>query len=479
MTIEQFNRHRVTRVALLVALAAVVAAQGSVAQVQVVQVTPGENLQELVNANPAGTKFVLAAGVYRMQSVQPKANDAFMGAGTGKVFLNGSIQLSFAQTSPGKELWVAKATVLPQDAGVCQAAHPLCNYDQDLYVDGVPQTPVALLAGLQAGQWYFDRVAGAVYISENPAGHTMELGSTQWAFEGNAPAVLVEYMTVEEYANPAQTGAVGGYKDGNGWTVVHVESRFNHGTGIALGPKGQIFNSYIHNNGQLGISIANGSNSKVTGNELAWNNVAGYDPGWEAGGSKFWNTTNLLVESNYVHDNYGPGLWTDYNNTGTVYQSNTVKNNQGAGILHEISYAATIDSNIVENNGDVSGMDLWNAQIVLANSSGVNVFMNTVEVPLGGGQGIGLVNEQRGTGTQGPWVAAHNAVHNNTVAYFGTAGVTGIVDYLGHGTAVGNVLDYNHYILEVGGATHWMWFSNMTWPQLQSAGQEIHGRCCN
>src|SRR5580658_4301965 len=462
--------------ALLILMSGV-AQEARAATAHTVELAPGDNVQARVNAEPAGTTFVLLAGVYRMQSVQPKNNDIFNGQGSA--ILNGSKLLKFEPGTAGSGLWAANATALAPGSGVCQSTHPLCNYDQDLFIDGVLQTPAAKSTGLKAGQWYFDRVAGKVYIATDPAGQTVELGMTQFAFSGIASGVQIESLTVEEYANRAQTGAVGAYKDGDGWIVSHVESRFNHGTGISLGPGGQILDSYSHNNGQMGIAIVNGANSKVIGNELSWNNYAGYATNWEAGGSKFWNTTNLWVETNYVHDNKGPGLWTDYNNTGTVYQSNTVVNNFASGIVHEISYSATIASNTVENNGGDPDSTSWNAQIVVANSSNVTVESNTVEVPASSGDGIDLINEQRGSGSQGEWLAAHNSVHNNKVVYLGGAGRTGIFDYLGHGTAVGNNFDHDQYILDEGGASHWMWFTKMTWKQLQSAGQETHGLCCS
>jgi len=43
-----------------------------------------------------------------------------------------------------------------------------------------------------------------------------------------------------------------------------------------------------------------GTNMIAANNEIAWNNYAGYDYQWEAGGSKFLFTSGLIVEGNYV-----------------------------------------------------------------------------------------------------------------------------------------------------------------------------------
>jgi parallel beta-helix repeat protein len=456
---------------LLVAVVAGFLSSSACAQTTSIQLSPGQNIQSAVNAAPAGTTFELAAGVYRMQSIVPRNGDVFIGQGT--VVLNGSQVLSFAPSTA--TTWVASAPVTLPFFGYCLSGSPLCGYDQDLFVDGALQVPVSSPTGLTPGTWYFDRVNQEAYIAVNPSGHTIELGMTEFAFSGIANGVVVENITVQEYANPAQTGAVGGYKDGTDWVVSQVTAQENHGTGISLGPGGQILNCTSTYNGQMGIAIVEGSNSKVIGNTISWNNYAGYDRNWEAGGSKFWATTGLLVQGNYVHDNNGPGLWTDFDNVGTVYYDNTVVNNYGPGIIHEISYNAAIYDNAVEGNGTGPNSILWNAQILLANSQNVQVYGNRVVVSSGNGDGIGMINQERGTGSLGEWVAANNYIHNNTVTYQGTNGSSGLVDYLGGNTAVGNRMDSDSYTLPSGGTAHWVWFSRMTWSQLQAAGEETHG----
>jgi parallel beta-helix repeat protein len=411
-----------------------------------------------------------------MQSVVPKNGDIF--SGTGSVILNGSQVLSFKVDPAGSGLWVANATANTFFHGTCQTAYPLCGYTQDLFIDNALQTPTSNTQGLTPGSWYFDLSNNTVYVPHNPAGRVVELGMQSYAFYGSATGVQVNRLTVEKYANPAQYGAIGDHKSGTGWIVDHVESRWNHGAGIELGSGSQISNSYIHHNGQLGIAFG-GTNCVAINNEISWNNYAGFDTGWKAGGSKFWATSNLAVQSNYVHDNKGPGLWTDTDNVGTQYENNTVVNNLNEGIKHEVSFNAIIRNNTVEGNGNTPTVWLWNAQIELQASSNVEVYGNTVEVSAGGGNGIALINENRGTGTLGAYVAANNNVHDNTITYLGTGGRSGIVDSTTGNTAVGNRFDYNHYILQNGGKVHWDWFSGMDWKGLLAVGQETHGNCCN
>lgn len=440
--------------------------------------SPGSNIQSAVDQSPENTTFTLLAGTYRLQSVAPKNGDAFVGAGA--VILNGSTVLSFQADSKGSGFWVADAQAIPQPMGPCDDTHPLCGNIQDLFIDSVLQTPATALQGLKPGFWYLDRDKNKAYLPGDPSGHLIEMGMKSYAFYGSAKGVKISRVIVEKYASIAQQGAIGDIKEGMGWIVDAVEARWNHGAGVELGDGSTLSNSFIHHNGQLGIALG-GVNCKAIANEIAWNNYAGYLPSWEAGGSKFWATTNLVVQQNYVHDNRGPGLWTDFNNVGTLYEKNIVINNLNEGIKHEISFSATIRYNTVKGNGNTPTIWGNNAQIELQNSSGSVIYGNTVEVPATNGNGIVLMNQIRCCSTLGAWVAANDSVHDNTITYLGGNGWSGIVDDTTGGKAVGNLFDANRYILPAnpGSRSYWVWFSYMTWEGLKAAGEEATGKCCN
>lgn len=435
--------------------------------------TPADNIQTAVNAAPANTGFILTAGTYRMQQVLPKNNDRFIGQ--GNVILDGAQILQFKPDPAGSGYWVGKAAPIVETRGLCQTAYPLCRQDQDLFVDSVLQTPVSSTVGLSANSWYFDTSTGTVYLPINPAGHMIELGSTYYAFWGQATGVIIENITVEKYATPFQSGAIGRDGSGTGWIVENVEARWNHGTGVFLGTNSKLINSYIHHNGETGVKFG-GVNGRVLGNEISWNNYAGFMTYWEAGGTKFWATTNLLVQDNYVHDNSGKGLWADTNNYNTQYIGNKVLNNIGVGIQHEVSYNAVIRFNTVK--GNIPGPTLWvgNAQINIYNSPNVEANNNNVEADASGGNGIAIINEARGSGSMGPWTAVNDYVHNNNITYPGTAGASGYENDGGGDTSLQNRFDYNHYIFQ-GASKRWRWQGGETWLTLRAIGQETHGTC--
>ena len=208
---------------------------------------------------------------------------------------------------------------------------------------------------------------------------------------------MLENLVVEKYASDAQQGAI--YPDrARGWRISDVTARWNHGVGLSFGPETRVSGGSFSHNGQLGIG-GTGEGSTIEGVEIAFNNYAGYNSGWEAGGTKFWETKDLIVRDSCIHHNGGPGLWTDNDNIGALYEGNKVFMNADDGIKHEISYDATIRNNIVAHNG-TSGFDiwLWGSQILIQNSSNVEVYGNLVEVSDGFGNGIGVIYQDRGEG---------------------------------------------------------------------------------
>ena len=78
----------------------------------------------------------------------------------------------------------------------------------------------------------------------------------------------------------------------------------------------------------------------MEGNEIAYNNTAGFTTGWEAGGLKFVLTNGLIVRGNFSHHNDGTGIHCDIDCINTLIENNRVEDNNWRGIFYEISYKA-------------------------------------------------------------------------------------------------------------------------------------------
>jgi parallel beta-helix repeat protein len=237
------------------------------------------------------------------------------------------------------------------------------------------------------------------------------------AFSGSVSAVTIENLVIQNYNTSAQFGAVNG--EGNDWRVAYNDVRNNAGVGVFIdGDRAIIENNFIHHNHQLGISLTYSLDSVVENNDISYNNWLGeFDWGWEAGGTKFWVTTNLVVRGNDSHDNLGPGLWSDTDNIDILYEDNDVHENRDApGIFHEVSYAAVIRNNHIWDNGwpdAVADNPYWQrGGIQIASSSNVEVYGNLIE---DSAKGIVGIDQCRGSGAHGPWQLVNVVVHDNVI----------------------------------------------------------------
>jgi hypothetical protein len=149
------------------------------------------------------------------------------------------------------------------------------------------------------------------------------------------------------------------------------------------------------------------------------------------------------------------------------------------GIKHEISYDAIIRNNVVGHNG-VSGFDdwLWGSQILVQNSSNVDVYHNLVEVSGEFGNGIGVIHQDRGDGGYGPWRGDKNFIHENTIIHLGSRGENGVVTDTDDGfwQDASNRFDRNIYIVADPEREYWTSADREAgWPDLETLGLERNG----
>ena len=382
--------------------------------------SPGANLAATVASAPPGTTFHLKAGVYRLQAIVPKSGDRFIGDPgatlSGARLLSNWVRKGSYWTVGGQTQHnaITKFQCLPD--------HPGCNLSEDLFINDVQLLRDTSLTGLRAGHWYFDYAAHTIYLIDDPRSHRVETSMIPRAFGGLASNVTIEGLIIEKYSAAAGSGAICGDST-TSWIVQSTEVRFNHGAGVKLGTFS-------------GCSIA----SCITTDCTASRRATSATRWWTATRSptttrpdstrsaaaarrKFWGTERLTVSNNYVHHNYGKGLWSDTDNMNTVYDHNTVTYNLDQGILHEISYNAVIRNNYVANNG-FRNVNSWlsGAGILLASSPSVEIYGNTV---IGNAHGIGIRQQVRGVGKYGKYETHDVYIHDNVVDM--PSGLTGMV----------------------------------------------------
>jgi parallel beta-helix repeat protein len=423
-----------------------------------ITVAPGQSIQAAVAAVPAGAVILIKSGFHRMQTITPKSNQVFVGE-PGAV-LSGARVLS-GWVPSGSRWYVGGQT---QQGSVnkytmCRSTSPRCAYPEDLFINNVLKRHVASLAAVTAGTWFFDYAADRIYVGDNPAGQLVETSVTPYAFTGTATGVKVRSLTIEKFASPIQRSAVEG---GAGWLLEDNEIRWNHGGGLEVAASRVARRNIVSHNGQLGIRGV-GSNAVFEDNEIAYNNTAGVDDYWEAGGTKFVRCTNLVVRGNHVHHNDGPGLWTDIDNVDVLYENNLIEDNTRSGIFHEISWDAVIRNNTIRRNGTKRPFPFWTtgAGIEITTSSNVEVYGNLLE---DNWQGITGLDDHRGTSPtgRGPWRLFNVRVHHNTVTVRSSPGSgggrSGVHDTAGSAAYTsGNTFSNNTYDLPAGTVRYFFW----------------------
>ncbi len=284
------------------------------AQTGWVTVNPGTNLATLTSSSSAGTTFYLTAGTHTLPSgpIKPKTGNTYIGA-PGAI-LDGQYTLN--------------------DGGTRSAA----------FTGGEPIN------------------------------------------NGN-PNVTIKYLTITRFG--AENGLLDAMVNStainrdqaNDWTIMNNTISYNGGSGVVVSNGTKLQNNCIEYNEQMGTATSTSSgnytqrsNVLIENNEIRNNNRTGSIEGHGctgcAGGLKIWNSKDVTIRNNNVHDNKGNGIWIDNNNIDVLIDHNVSKDNTKRGIMYEISYSAIIRNNYVTGNYVVGKGGVNNASIYISESGG-------------------------------------------------------------------------------------------------------------
>lgn len=446
-----------------------------------------DNLQGIINSASEHTVFIFKAGVYRGLSLTAKGGDSFIGL-PGAI-LNGSEVVTFKQVNA--RLWQANPpSARPEvirDGTPCEPGlknadgTPYtvgCTHSRSLYWDDRPLWRVASLGEVAPQKWFFDETSKTIYIGENPMGHTVELGEMPIAISGSGPDVRIEGLRVEKYAG-SRSPAIQCL--GGNWKIRNNVVRWNHSDGIGfIHCDGiEVSGNVASFNGDLGLGGSESNNALVESNEFNGNNYAHFDRDWEAGGAKWALVQNLTVRYNRASDNLGFGLWIDVDSSGVVFEGNIAMNNERGGIFYEISREGTIQNNIAALNGYGAFCEkpwMYCGQITISTSSNVNVRGN-VAIVGEHGNGITVLDQERGAGKLGLHVSRDNTVSGNSITYLTKQGMSGAASGRDKVFQNNNIFDGNTYYLAEGTEAdpHFVFQLGTGWEGFQKVGFEKRG----
>jgi len=307
-------------------------------------------------------------------------------------------------------------------------------------------------------------------------------GRIEYAFQGSVANVVIRNLELTNYNPPEQQAVIncnpindGRSHSSHDWLIEGCEVHHNGGGAISVGDRFVVRDNYVHHQEQIGI-VYGGQGSLVEGNEVAFCNwEQAYDPGWEAGGSKWKYVSDFTLRYNYSHDNFGPGFWADFCRENSLIEGNVCVNNSEAGIIHEISWSAKISCNICINNGRNWDPWLWGAGILVSTSADVEIAYNVVAVNSNYGNGIAVVNQHRGSS----WYSRNANVHHNEIIHRGNRGRSGVAtdtDFDNFWANSNNRFDYNTYHVPDETRNRWQGGTGeVDWKDFQAAGYEEHG----
>jgi parallel beta-helix repeat protein len=304
-----------------------------------VSVSAGDSLQKVVDAHPAGTTFVLGAGVYRRQSVKPKDGDVFVGE-SGAV-LTGEDVTEYAFSGAGDGVVIRGLVVEHYNNPLQSGAISAANGGRDWVVED-SEIRYNHGIGLKAGSGW--------KVLDNYVHHNGQLG-----LGGSGSNILVQgneiaFNNYKKEVRPSWGGGGakwvltrnlvvrGNYSHDNYgpglWTDIdnenvlyegnRVENNFHAGIKHEISYSAVIRNNTLKGNGfgisndvkGGGILIANSPNVEVYGNTVVGNNQGigavqhdRYDEPaeWKAQGE--FELKNLYVHDNYVQTSGQTGIF--------------------------------------------------------------------------------------------------------------------------------------------------------------------------
>ncbi|GAA1582254.1 hypothetical protein GCM10009804_43460 [Kribbella hippodromi] len=434
-----------------------------------VTIKPADDAAQVIADAPTGTTFCFTSGLHRIsETLRPKA-DQVLASDEGAV-LTGSVRLTRWTATGGASGsadggasgvrggvnggWVTTGVLPPAYAktGQCEDDEAnICYLREQVFRDGRHLTRVASRDKVARGTFYADYAANAIYLGDNPAGHDIEMSSTQTAIEPGGNNVTVRGLTVEHFATPPQSGAV---VLGLGWRVYANDIRWNHAVGAMLvnADSAILEKNRIHHNGQLGVGQYSTLKGTIAANEVSDNNTDGFwIADWESGGIKTTWSSGGWVVGNLIADNRGVGLWSDAYDDSRTFSNNQIVDNAADGIRYEIGRNGVIAGNTISGNGfgtgRGSGTSLWDGGGINVNtSSNVQVRDNVVANNV---NGISIQSRTRGSGPWGTNLLRNIVVSGNQVTMRGGTTATGMVQNSGAAIPDGTVmLNDNVYILD-------------------------------
>jgi hypothetical protein len=364
-----------------------------------VAVQPGDNVQALVESNPAGTTFRFKAGVYRGVSITPKERDTFQGD-PGAV-LNGSQVLKFERRG---QYWVAAGRTNPDQEAIMRQGLPVQVPGGGPGGQGGQGGPGGGRGqgqgggrggfGGRGGPFGFPGGGGGGGGQRRPGGGGGGggQGGAQKEYRGRCQPeyplcifpedVFVDDLPIVRVQHQEELGAGRWWSDSSAGEIYLADDPT--GKKVELGStrkafsgdsrdvtiRGLVIEKYAQPAGEAAIDGKNADNWTVDQNEIRWNHAVGIRAGngWKILNNKAHHNgdcgmggsgRDILVEGNEMYKNNYAGYWPGWEAGGAkfvltenlVVRNNFSHDNIGPGLWTDINNKNVLyEGNRLTNN---------------------------------------------------------------------------------------------------------------------------------
>jgi parallel beta-helix repeat protein len=262
--------------------------------------------------------------------------------------------------------------------------YPAAGDPQMVFVDGQAAHEVAALDDVKVGDFFYDWNARRLYISINPAGHTIELAARPTALVlGGGATYLVKGIgfrrfATNEYSNITGAALYVGATDSLVENCVFTEMAAG---ALNMGARrGVVRRSVFAKNGFTAMGSNGHTNSSDTGTDgllidsviVNANNTERFGKNCSRScaqaGIKIAHMNGFTVRGSIFENNIdAAGFWCDERCKGGVIVNNIVRKNK-TGIFYEVSDTGIIASNLIYDNSG-NGIQLTSANTKVYNNT--------------------------------------------------------------------------------------------------------------
>src|SRR5262245_967726 len=408
--------------------------------------TPWRTINKAAQTMVAGDTVYIRGGTYR-ESAFPAHSGTSASARIAYSAYNGEqVIMTGADVFTG---WAQSGNAwrIPWTLSLPTFSGELVFRREMVIVDGKVLRTVGTRAEVVPGTFFVegsDTAPTAIFMrtpdDSPPSGHTVECAVRHPVFDaGNQAWLRVAGLTFRHAANRAQWAmCTFGMHDSL------VESNlFEWSNGLGIAQSGRN-NTYLYcvsqDNAQMGWG-GYGTNNLIENCKSFRNDWKGYDPGWEAGGTKFVFTTNTIIRKFESGFNEGPGIWLDIENYGNTIEQCWVYSNKLAGIM--IEYKS--DNNVIRNNVmHGTRFYAYAAAGMLTQAAKNNTYVHNTCIA---NEGPGIYIRSDGRWSNGGNKVFNNLLMRNASSSLYVGGSVGgdMEIEAGNGTEVGNQLNGNIY----------------------------------